>query len=36
MGLGMLKMNKEEWMDVMMQIKQICNEASDCRECIFF
>lgn len=29
-------MNEEELIDVMNQIKEICNEAPDCSECIFY
>jgi hypothetical protein len=30
------KMSEEEIIDVMTQIKEICNDAHDCDECIFY
>lgn len=29
-------MNEEELIDVMTQIKEICKDAHDCDECIFY
>lgn len=33
--MNIKNMNEEELIDVMTQIKEICNEAPDCGECIF-
>lgn len=34
--MNIKNMSEEEMIDVMTQIKEICNEASDCGECIFY